>query len=841
MRTLQALGRLLSAGSSARATELRANRPVGPSGDKRGFDGFAHGTEVQACGLGFLVFVLSVCGPFWNTVEAEEPSRNQWHVISDKPESTRKGHARLLWLQGLKKGFIWKNDVPNDPGARTDAPFHLLDWSTKTWEARPSQFPEGSHIAPGLLFNSCVWLPDVKKVLCLIDQPSRWASLRYTSVCWLLDPGTGTWESIGDDLSMTHKQEDYNPSGGFVDSRVPLFGMLVYDGHNREAVLVGGGGTWGRVTPGEVPVKVFDWIYDESATPKHIRKLLPEDQGQIAKARRWFPAHCGTWTFSRGEWQPIAQSLEKQPSGRVLPSAAYDAGEKKIVLFGGDDDQRCLRDTWIYDCRTRTWTKVDPETSPPARAGQAMVYDSGQGVIVMAGGYGPGWKPLKDTWIFKTRDLRWSKLKTELPKTGLYGSAAYLPDEERILVTTSRESGQPALLALRLDLASVQLDKAPQDNPSPYHCKNITKWAGPVREDFESPQNKPDLTPEEGRQFLAALPANAWVKRDQPLKVRARQWGSYVYDVKTHSGFAWGGGHFGYSASEVSQYDLLTNRWYSMTPTFKRRWNHEGGSSPGPHFAGFGKMFHARKSYAVDPLSDTVITHRGDVYSIKHRTFVKNVGNCPGDWSMGSPQVTYVSTPHGLYAFHKGVRGTGTGELYQARVDDVGWTLVAKGGPPLHEEHNHMCYDAKRDRLVYFFAGTKYSQPSEGAAWIWIFDFKEKSWSEERVVGKRPPVVLGDSTYVPKLDSALMVFNAGDGERLWFYHLGRHRWYTSSYRGDPFPRDGNTSGRDVSPFYDPELGVVVRIGHHGAEREGPVHVYVMRLDPDTLKLADLTE
>jgi hypothetical protein len=787
--------------------------------------------------LALLTVAVSVQEP-GHAGEMNGTSRNRWQVVGGKTGLAKRGHSRLLWLGSLGRGFIWRNAVPRRPAEKTTAPFHLLDLKTKQWEARPSHFPKSGHIAPGLIFNSCVWLPDEKKVLFLTDRPSRWSSLRFKSVCWLLDPRTGKWESVGDDLAMGHKQEDFNPGGGFLHSRVPLLGALVYDAHNREAVLICGGSTWGRVTKEKVPVKVFDWIYDESATPKHVRKLLPEDKGRITEARRWFPANAGTWTYAKGKWQPIAQSLAKQPSGRALPAAAYDAAEKKIVLFGGDDDQRCLGDTWVYDCPRRTWNEVKPKKSPPARAGHAMVYDGEQKAVLMVGGYGPGWKPLKDTWVFRTSQGRWSKLKAELPRAGLYASAVYVPEEKQVLLATSPDSKQRSLLKLRLDLAGADPDQAPPDGASTYHCKNITKWAGPVREDFESEKNRPELTAEAGRKFLAKLPANTWVKREQPLKVRARQWGSYVYDVKTHTGFAWGGGHFGYPACEMSQYDLLTNRWHSMTPTFKRRWHHGGGRTPGPHFAGFGKIFHARKSYAVDPLSRTVITHRGDVYSIRHRTFVKNIGNCPGGWAAGAAQLNYVSTPHGLYAFHKGVRGSSEGQLYRADIKNGTWKLVAKSknGPPRHEEHNHIVYDSKRDRLVYFFAGTKHSKPAKGAAWIWIFDFKEKKWSEERAVGKMPPKILGCSTYVPEMDSVLMVFSAGDGEKLWLYNLGERKWFTSPYRGDRFPRGGNSSGRDSSPFYDPELKVVVRIGHNGGQREGPVHVYVMRPDFKALKL-----
>jgi hypothetical protein len=78
---------------------------------------------------------------------------------------------------------------------------------------------------------------------------------------------------------------------------------------------------------------------------------------------------------------------------------AYDAATRNVVLFGGSNGGRPLRDTWTWD--GSTWTKQAPATSPPARTLAAMAYDAATGDVVLFGGLnGAGVRPLNDTWTW---------------------------------------------------------------------------------------------------------------------------------------------------------------------------------------------------------------------------------------------------------------------------------------------------------------------------------------------------------------------------------------------------------------------------------------------------------
>jgi hypothetical protein len=276
------------------------------------------------------------------------------------------------------------------------------------------------------------------------------------------------------------------------------------------------------------------------------------------------------------------------------------------------------------------------------------------------------------------------------------------------------------------------------------------------------------------------------------------------------------------------------NRWVGMKdPTnYNPVWLHGMvGGPPGISFGGWSLLpSHARKSYGVDPLSDTVITYSGDVYSIKHSRFVDHIGNFPIDWGGPSYQVAYLTTPHGLYGFAATRGSKAQGWLCQANVAAGTWDVISKDGPGGHGEYDFLVYDAKRDRALYF----KYKGGE-----VWAFDFKSKTWSKDEPVGKAPEIVMGDGTYIPAMDAVLTVFaDVPKGpEKLFFYRCDERTWHTAPSAGDPFR--GANSAKDYTPTWDQALGIVVRITQCGFADK--VNVHVMRLDPAAIQLTPVDQ
>jgi hypothetical protein len=258
-------------------------------------------------------------------------------------------------------------------------------------------------------------------------------------------------------------------------------------------------------------------------------------------------------------------------------------------------------------------------------------------------------------------------------------------------------------------------------------------------------------------------------------------------------------------------------------PSFKHPWRHKssGDSPPGLTYTGCILIqSHGRKSHGVDPLSNTVITSHGDVYSIADRCFVGFIGRCPGRWGLGD-QVGYVTAPHGLYGYSRG-------GVYRADVDGGKWDLVCKDKGPAHAEHNPMTYDSKRDEILYF--GVR-----KGLE-VWSFNFKEKKWKKQELTGKLPARIGGDPAYVPELDAAVFLYARGEGRDspldLHFYNVGERKWYTAPFKGD---RPGGVGWLNNSMAWDPRLKLLVHVGSAGS-RNHWIKVLVMRPDFKTLKL-----
>jgi hypothetical protein len=100
------------------------------------------------------------------------------------------------------------------------------------------------------------------------------------------------------------------------------------------------------------------------------------------------------------------------PEARQGAAMAYDPLHAQILMFGGSGDAgTALGDTWQWDAAAKTWTLLSPATSPPPRAGARMVYDVANARFVLHGGWNPATGfLLSDTWAFNPLSGNWTNL-----------------------------------------------------------------------------------------------------------------------------------------------------------------------------------------------------------------------------------------------------------------------------------------------------------------------------------------------------------------------------------------------------------------------------------------------
>lgn len=120
---------------------------------------------------------------------------------------------------------------------------------------------------------------------------------------------------------------------------------------------------------------------------------------------------------------PSALTWKKLKPANGLPpraafASAYDPISKNIVVFGGNNNQGNLNDTYTFD--GTTWTKVETSVAPPARATAMMAYDRRIHKLVLFGGTS-GFAFLNDTWLWDGASSTWTQAS---PKTVPPGAAA---------------------------------------------------------------------------------------------------------------------------------------------------------------------------------------------------------------------------------------------------------------------------------------------------------------------------------------------------------------------------------------------------------------------------------
>ncbi len=191
---------------------------------------------------------------------------------------------------------------------------------------------------------------------------------------------------------------------------------FAWDANASEGVLYGGigpsGGNWTNSTTGFVDT----WLYSPTGiwtASAQLASSVPVSggamtydpaSGMVIDAVAATPAAaCGgtdsTWEYASNAWTNISASVSGAPSGRTGGSAAYDASQSGLVLFGGADCHGPRNDTWSFS--NGRWTQMSLGTTPSPRTDAQLTFDSAAGELVLFGGFGTA-GPQGDTWTLST-------------------------------------------------------------------------------------------------------------------------------------------------------------------------------------------------------------------------------------------------------------------------------------------------------------------------------------------------------------------------------------------------------------------------------------------------------
>lgn len=609
------------------------------------------------------------------------------------------------------------------------------------------------------------------------------------------EPGERKWTDL---QPPTHPEKEL---GGTL-----LWSSMVYDRHNKQFVLFGGGN-----------------VQSERGDP-------------------------GTWTYApaKNAWTQL--KLGQQPPQRANSRLVYDPDAKKIVLFGGDQLDQLLSDTWTFDVVKQTWSEAAPKHAPAPRGGHALLWLPKAKKILLVGGYtytsatdygGSLYKRLPvELWTYDAAADRWDFLNLAGVKDGpdatanFFWSGAIDPGDNVLVL------GQSGTWMCSIDAAKTDADGAEKYGVKP---GTITRRSGSHDPTWYF-KGVPDADEKKVADELKDLSANEW--RIQPTPKRPMMnmdWGSAVFAPEHDLILRFSGGHSAYSGTAPHVYAVKTDRYtIPFAPEYPLEYVYSNDQVRGewsfkknPWMTG-----HTYKSTGYDPhLKALVFAPHEYTYFFDPKT---------AEWSR-SPErnpylanfyvVTVCATPQGAVVWANSRQKSAPG-LWRLDAGSKTWKpLPLKGDmPQTSADHHGMAYDSKRARLLLF------SDIGKNKGDVLEYDFKSGTtrWlnatrSEKALAPAR------ETIYVPEADAVLIGAHilpsppgrgAGGEGSLWpMYDCASNTWVGVELKGaDPVGKKAFNNSMGL--MYDPNRRLVWAVGQYS-------HVHVLKLDAKTArKLVD---
>jgi N-acetylneuraminic acid mutarotase len=235
--------------------------------------------------------------------------------------------------------------------------------------------------------------------------------------------------------------------------------MMAYDAESDQVILFGGGSdsflfykdtwsydfvsnTWRKMRPSTSPGKGHGpMAYDAESDRVILFFGALSETGDVFEND---PA-SETWVYDieANIWTEMDSS--EGPFGILNAKMAYDVESDRVIMFGGWDPENLAKggefnDTWTYDYNTNTWTKMEPEISPPGRYYHAMAYDAESDRVILWGGRGPVPVEVSSVWAYDYNADSWEELESSgAPSPSGNAAMTYATSVDRIILYAKHE------------------------------------------------------------------------------------------------------------------------------------------------------------------------------------------------------------------------------------------------------------------------------------------------------------------------------------------------------------------------------------------------------------------
>lgn len=125
-----------------------------------------------------------------------------------------------------------------------------------------------------------------------------------------------------------------------------------------------------------------------------------------------------TWIWNGQTWSMLNPQV--RPQARAGHAMAFEPLATRTLLFGGRNAAGLVGETWEWT--GSGWNRRFPAVSPPDRSGAAMGWYGGAFAVVMFGGFGAS-GPLDDTWLWNSSQ-GWRAIPTSTRPSARDGASA---------------------------------------------------------------------------------------------------------------------------------------------------------------------------------------------------------------------------------------------------------------------------------------------------------------------------------------------------------------------------------------------------------------------------------
>ncbi len=666
---------------------------------------------------------------------------------------------------------------------------------------------------PGARAAAAVAFDSVRKRVVVFGGLSRAANGdAFLSDTWEYDPALKTWA----------QQASASPPAA------RAYATALFDSARKRVVVFGGRGTSGAADNGDL------WEWDGTQWARRAAIGTPLARSASASvydsARNRYILFGGesvlgpslgvalddTWELdpATATWSGVTPS--QKPPARLGHAMYFDAARAKVVAFGGTSPAHLqLGDTWEYDGAAQTWNDRAPASSPSARAGHALVYDTTTAHALLVGGVaysstGQHTPNLDDTWELDGASGVWTARTADGAPARYRGGVVY--DSARNTLVVRGDEARPAMweLAAGRWIAKDMLAGMSGDYGAAFAKGTID---GEERRELARAAMVFDSTRKRTLYFAAGVPAGVgstaqppslwewdgarWTSRACSGGPRDLEHSSITFDG-ARGRVVVAGGTSGDTGSLFATWEVdpVTCVWTVRTSV----------TTPSPRSDALTAWDSARNVVVMFGGSNLQETWEWD--GAAGTWTQRAVGTAPD----ARVEATMAFDPGRqrvvLFGGHVGQMPGGTYLADTWEYDGTTWTSKATSGPSARMSAS-LAFDAERGKVV-LFGGVG----ADGAPLADLWDWDGTAW-KQRILGAAPFARSGASGgWIPQRGLAVIFGGVrGDGERAylqdtWIWKNGE--WTTpSTTRTDDAPSQLYTNSELTPP---PRAGHAFAVG-----------------------------